>query len=90
MRAEPKFCPQTVEKGRLTSMAPSEEGAVSEADWGRENLKYYEFYVNTDKTVTFSLPQSPLATAPSSEGALGAPAPEGLSTRWRQNRSSAL
>ena len=62
----------------VTCQAPSDEGAVSEADWGRENPKASEVYRNTDKTATFSLPQSPSATAPSSEGALGAPAPEGF------------
>ena len=32
--------------------------AVSEADWGRENLKAFAFLVNTGKDGTFSLPQS--------------------------------
>ena len=41
-------------------MAPSDEGAVANGDWGREN------YLNA----LFSLPQSASLTAPSSEGAL--------------------
>ncbi|MDY4582239.1 MAG: hypothetical protein SPD81_05235, partial [Candidatus Faecousia sp.] len=35
-----------------------DEGAVSEADWGRESLKAFAFLVNTGKDGTCSLPQS--------------------------------
>ena len=46
-------------KGSFSSpTAPSDEGAVSEADWGRESLKAFAFLVNTGKDGTFSLPQS--------------------------------
>jgi len=45
-------------KSYATRKAPSDEGAVSGADWGRDNRKHSEFWVNTDKTETFSLPQS--------------------------------
>ena len=37
---------------------PSGEWAGSEADWRRERLKPFEFFVNTVKDGTFSLPQS--------------------------------
>ena len=60
--------------------APSDEGAVSEADWGREDVKTFEFLRNIGNIPIFSLPQSPSATAPSTEGALGAPAPDGFLT----------
>ena len=51
--------------------APSDEGAVSEADWGRENLEVFPSFTHKKQTFRFSLPQSPTATAPSSEGAFG-------------------
>ncbi len=50
--------------------APSDEGAVSEADWGRESLKAFTFLVNTGKDTEHILSLSRFATAPSSEGAL--------------------
>ena len=50
-----------------TTEAPSDEGAVSEADRGRDFTKNTGF---ADNSKVFSLPQSPAATAPSSEGAI--------------------
>ena len=70
--------PPVCRKSDTVQTAPSDEGAVSEADWGRENVMVLT--VNTDKTVTFtsSLPQSPAAPAPSSEGALVAVSAKGF------------
>ena len=52
--------------------APSDEGAVSEADWGRDTEKSFLNNKIVGEIRIFSLPQSPAAPAPSSEGALGA------------------
>ena len=47
------------DKGSFSGLtAPSDEGAVSEADWGRESLKAFTSLENTGKDGTFSLPQS--------------------------------
>ena len=40
----------SVSKKVLRAPAPSDEGAVSVADWGREDLKSYEFFINIEKT----------------------------------------
>ena len=44
-------------------LAPSDEGAVSVADWGRDRLKNWQNIRKTGEIQTFSLPQSPAATA---------------------------
>jgi hypothetical protein len=40
----------SVSKKVLRAPAPSDEGAVSVADWGREDPKSYEFFINIEKT----------------------------------------
>ena len=42
--------PLSVSKKVLRASAPSDEGAVSVADWGREDPKSYEFFINIEKT----------------------------------------
>ena len=41
---------RSVSKKVLRAPAPSDEGAVSVADWGREDPKSYEFFINIEKT----------------------------------------
>ena len=40
----------SVSKKVLRASAPSDEGAVSVADWGREDPTSYEFFINIEKT----------------------------------------
>ena len=62
----------SLSKKSVFGEAPSDEGAVSEADWGRDTAKSFLNNKIIGEIRTFSLPQSPAAPAPSSEGALGA------------------
>ena len=60
-----------------------EEGGSGAADTKKSWLKKQKkskTLMNNDLFPILSLPQSPLATAPSSAGALGAAAPEGFLT----------
>ena len=68
----PKQAAVRLSKKWVFEEAPSDEGAVSEADWGRDAEKSFLNNKIFGEIRIFSLPQSPTAPAPSSEGALGA------------------
>ena len=69
---------------------PSDEGAVSEADWGRESLKAFALLVNTGKDGTCSLPQSLRDSSLIRGSLVGAQQPTKINDHFQQNRYRAI
>ncbi len=68
------------QKRSVRAWPPLTRGLSAKLTGGENKPKIFKKRPNNAKIQTFSLPQSPMATAPSSEGALGAAAPEGFLT----------